>query len=84
MATVICVAVAPLAVAFTPPKYTLLLAAVVEKLLPVIVIVLPAAPDVGVNELITGAIVGALCKIDMLLPPKFGTKISGLPSKSMS
>jgi hypothetical protein len=47
-------AVAVITVALADPKNTVLLAGVELKLLPLIVIVCPAAPDKGEKELITG------------------------------
>ena len=48
------VAVAAVTVAFVAPNHTMLLAAVVLKLVPVIVTVLPTGPDAGVKEVIVG------------------------------
>ncbi|MEE2876226.1 MAG: hypothetical protein VX822_00375 [Candidatus Neomarinimicrobiota bacterium] len=52
--TVSDVVVAAEAVAFTPPKKTVLLDAVELKLVPVIVTVSPTLPEVGVKEVMVG------------------------------
>ena len=52
--TVKLVAVAVVTVAFVAPNFTLLFAAVVLKLVPVMVIVVPGAPLVGEKEVIVG------------------------------
>lgn len=48
------VAVAAVTVAFAAPKYTILFAAVVLKLVPVIVTDVPIVPEAGENEVMVG------------------------------
>ena len=52
--TVSCVAVAAVTVACTAPNHTILFAAVVLKLVPVIVTDVPTGPDEGENEVMVG------------------------------
>ena len=52
--TVKLVVLATVTVALVAPKNTILLAAEILKLVPVMVIVVPAAPLIGVKELIVG------------------------------
>ena len=52
--TVSCVAVAAVTVAAVAPKITMLLAGVVLKPVPVMVSVVPVAPEVGVKEVMVG------------------------------
>lgn len=48
------VAVAEVIAAFAPPKYTTQLPTVVGSVVPVMVTVVPAAPEAGEKEVITG------------------------------
>jgi hypothetical protein len=59
------VAVAAVTVALAAPNNTILLAGVVLKLAPLIVTDVPAGPDAGENELITGC---AAVTIDNIRP----------------
>ena len=79
------VAVAAVTVALVAPKYTMLLAGVVLKLVPVIVTDVPGLAGLGETEVIIGADKsGSFRNIEMDDAPLFATIISGLVSPSMS
>ena len=55
-------ALAAVTVAFTAPKYTILLAGVVLKFVPEIVTDMPIAPEVGLKDVMVGACPKACCE----------------------